>query len=478
MNSQITKLFAVIVLLFGLLIYFTSRWTVFSATALNANALNARPQIEQLRIKRGSILAGDGTVLAKSIKAGHGTWSRTYPEGSLFSQPVGYSEPSAGDAAGLELSQANYLRGAPSSISALFGLSTSTQVGDNVHTTLDPGAQKTARDALDGQPGSVVALNPRTGAVLAMYSNPTYDDNHPSPNKQCNAVGCLVNRAVSSAYPPGSTFKIVTATAAINSGKYTPDSIVNGNSPVTVSGVPLSNDGNQSFGDITLTDALTYSVNTVWAPVAVNVGIKTMTEYMKRFGFYSKPPLDYPAGEMLPSRVQSPGGQYYPPGSADEDIGRIGIGQGGLVVTPLQMAMVASAVADNGKLMVPHLVSSVIAPDGRTVKTIQPRLYHQVMTAKTAQEINLMMRTVVDEGTGTPAQLGSGIQFAGKTGTASVGPAGEGETQPWFIGFAPANDPKVAVAVDLERSDSGQSGGAVAAPIAKDVVQTLLSEGK
>jgi peptidoglycan glycosyltransferase len=477
-NSQITKLFAVIVLLFGVLIYFTSRWTVFSATALNANVLNARPQIEQLRIKRGSILASDGTVLAKSVKAGHGTWSRTYPEGSLFSQVVGYSEPSAGDAAGLELSAANYLRGSPSSISALFGLSTSTQVGDDVHTTLDPGAQKTARDALDGQAGSVVALNPRTGAVLAMYSNPTYNDNHPSPDKQCNAVGCLVNRAVSSAYPPGSTFKIVTATAAINTGKYTPDSIVNGNSPVTVSGVPLSNDGNQSFGDITLTNALTNSVNTVWAPVAVNVGINTMTGYMKRFGFYAKPPLDYPAGEMLPSRVQSPGGQYYPPGSADEDIGRIGIGQGGLVVTPLQMAMVASAVADDGKLMVPHLVSSVIAPDGRTVTTIQPKLYHQVMTAKTAQEINLMMRTVVDEGTGTPAQLGNGIEFAGKTGTASVGPTGLGETQPWFIGFAPANDPKVAVAVDLERSDSGQSGGQVAAPIARDVVQTLLSEGK
>jgi len=142
------------------------------------------------------------------------------------------------------------------------------------------------------------------------------------------------------------------------------------------------------------------------------------------------------------------------------------------------MAMVASAVADDGKLMVPHLVASVIAPDGRTVTTIAPRLYHQVMSAKTAQEINLMMRTVVDEGTGTPAQLGNGIQFAGKTGTASVGPTGLGETQPWFIGFAPANDPKVAVAVDLERSDSGLSGGQVAAPIAKDVVQTLLSEGK
>jgi penicillin-binding protein A len=478
-NSQITKLFAVIVVLFGVLIYFTSRWTVFSATALNANALNSRPLIAELRVKRGQILADDGTVLAKSVKAGHGTWSRTYPEGSLFSQAVGYSEPAAGDAAGLEVSQAKYLRGSPSSIASLFGTaSTSTQVGDDVHTTLDPGAQQTARQALDGQAGSVVALNPRTGAVLAMYSNPTYDDNHPSPDKQCIAIGCLVNRAVSSAYPPGSTFKVVTATAAIDTGKYTPDSIVNGNSPVTVSGVPLANDGNQSFGDITLTEALTQSVNTVWAPVAEHVGIATMTKYMKRFGFYSRPPLDYPADEMLPSRVQSPGGQFYPPGSPDEDIGRIGIGQGGLVVTPLQMAMVAAAVANNGRLMVPHLVSSVIAPDGRTVTTIGPQLYHRVMSAKTAQDVNLMMRTVVDEGTGTPAQLGNGIEFAGKTGTASVGPAGLGETQPWFIGFAPANDPKVAVAVDLERSESGQSGGEVAAPIARDVVETLLSEGK
>jgi peptidoglycan glycosyltransferase len=478
-NSQITKLFAVIVLLFGVLIYFTSRWTVFSATALNDNPRNSRPLIAQLRIKRGEILANDGTVLAKSVKAGHGTWTRTYPQGSLFSQAVGFSEPSAGDEAGLEVSQANYLRGNPSSISTLFGTaSTSTQIGDDVHTTLDPGAQKTARQALDGQAGSVVALDPRTGAVLAMYSNPSYDDNHPSPDKQCEADGCLVNRAVNSRYPPGSTFKIVTAAAAIDTGDYTPNSIVDGNSPVNVSGVPLSNDGNQSFGDITLTEALTQSVNTVWAPVAEHVGIKTMTEYMKRFGFYAKPPLDYPADEMTPSFVQSPGGQAYPSGSQDEDIGRIGIGQGGLLVTPLQMAMVAAAVANDGRLMVPHLVSSVVAPDGRTVTTVTPKLYHQVMSAKTAQEINLMMRTVVDEGTGTAAQLGTGIQFAGKTGTASVGPTGLGETQPWFIGFAPADDPKVAVAVDLERSDSGQAGGAVAAPIARDVVQTLLAEGK
>jgi penicillin-binding protein A len=479
MNTQITKLFVVIVVLFGVLIYFTSRWTVFSATALNNNGLNARPAIAELKIKRGKILAGDGKVLARSVKAGHGTFGRTYPTGTLFSQAVGYSEPSAGDQAGLESFYGKYLRGSPSSIASLFGTaSTSTRVGDNLHTTLDPAAQTEARTALDGQAGSVVALDPRTGAVLAMYSNPTYDDNHPRPNKQCNAVGCLVNRAVNSRYPPGSTFKVVTATAAIDTGKYTPDSIVDGNSPVTVSGVPLANDGGQSFGQITLTQALTQSVNTVWAPVAEHVGIPTMTDYMKRFGFYAKPPVDLPPDEMSASFVQSPGGQPYPPGSPDEDIGRIGIGQGGLLVTPLQMAMVASAVADNGKLMTPHIGSEVIRPDGRTVKTINPQLYHRVMKPQTAQEVNQMMRTVVDEGTGTPAQLGNGIQFAGKTGTASVGPAGLGETQPWFIGFAPADDPKVAIAVDLERSDSGQSGGAVAAPIARDVVQTLLSEGK
>jgi penicillin-binding protein A len=474
-NAQIVKLFAVILVLFGLLAYFTGRWTVFSADALNANVHNHLPLIAQAKIKRGKILAADGTVLAKSVKAGGGTWARKYPQGDLFSQVVGYSR-GAGNEAGLEVSQAKYLNGTPSSISSLFGTnSTSTQVGDNVHTSLDPKAQQEARTALDGQVGSVVALNPRTGSVLAMYSNPTYDDNR--PNEKC-ADACLVNRAVSSYYPPGSTFKIVTATAAINTGKYTPDSVVNGNSPVTVSGVPLENDGNQSFGDISLTQALTDSVNTVWAPVAENVGIPTMTEYMKRFGFYSTPPLDYPDSEMTASTVQSPGGQFYPPGSPNEDIGRIGIGQGGLVVTPLQMAMVASAVADNGKLMVPHFVSQIVGPDGRTVKTISPQLYHQVMTAKTAQEINLMMRTVVDEGTGTPAQLGGGIQFAGKTGTASVGPSGQGETQPWFIGFAPADDPKVAIAVDVERSDAGLAGGQVAAPIARDVVETLLSEGK
>ncbi len=268
----------------------------------------------------------------------------------------------------------------------------------------------------------------------------------------------------------------MTATAAIDSGQYTPNSMVNGKSPITVSGVPLSNDNNQTFGLIDLTTALTYSVNTVWAQVAEHVGRATMTNYMRRFGFYSRPPLDYPPDEMYPSRPYSPHGRAYPPGSPNEDIGRIGIGQGGLLVTPLQMAMVAAAVANGGTLMAPRLTDRVVNQDGQTVETIKPSVYSQVMKPSTAQAVTQMMKRVVDEGTGTAAQLG-GISVAGKTGTAQIGVVGSNLTQPWFIGFAPVENPTVAVAVTVERSQGG-FGGTVAAPIARAVIQTLLAEGQ
>jgi peptidoglycan glycosyltransferase len=346
-------------------------------------------------------------------------------------------------------------------------------VGDDVYTTLDPSAQRVAVAGLAGRVGSVVALDPRTGAVKVMYSNPSYNDNDP------HATGANVsnlNRATQGAYPPGSTFKVVTDTAALGSGKFTPTSVVNGNSPKLIAGVPLSNDNNQSFGDIDLTTALTYSVNTVWAQVAEAVGRLTMTNYMQRFGFYTKPPLDYPSDEVSVSRPISPSGRPYPPASPREDIGRIGIGQGGLAVTPLQMALVAAAVANGGKLMTPHFTSRVVDPTGVTVKTIKPSVWQQVTTARIASEVTQMMRRVVEEGTGTPAQLG-GITVAGKTGTASVGLPGQGLTQPWFIGFAPIPHPKVVVAVTVERTHGG-FGGTVAAPIARSVIQTLLSEGQ
>ncbi|HLH64311.1 MAG TPA: penicillin-binding protein 2 [Solirubrobacteraceae bacterium] len=479
MSSQIRKLFGLIVVLFALLVVFTTRWTVLDATALDNNPLNARSLIQSLQIQRGRILSDDGQVLARSVRLPGGFWGRSYPMGPLFAQAVGYDNLALGSAAGLERYRAPYLLGTVNGgLQSIFGPFTGApQVGDDVQTTLDVHAQEVARAELAGRAGSVVALDPRTGAVLVMYSNPSYDDNDPRVTRACQAVACQLDRATQGQYPPGSTFKIVTTTAAINSGLYTPRSIINGNSPLLVSGVPLHNDGNQSWGNITLTTALTYSVNTVYAQVAERVGRPLLTAYMRRFGFYSKPPIDLPSGEVSVSRPFDPQGRPYPPASPNEDIGRIGIGEGGLEVTPLQMAMVAAAVANHGTLMVPHLTARIIGPDGQTVRTFPPTVYSHVMSPTTAAEITQMMRTVVDEGTGTPAALGSGIAFAGKTGTASIGPPGLNETQPWFIGFAPAQDPKVAVAVTVERTVGG-FGGQVAGPIASAVVRALLAEGR
>ncbi len=473
MSAQITRLFGVIVVLFALLVFFTTRWTVIDASKLDGNSLNKLALFQNLKIRRGRILADNGTVLARSVAAGGGTWKRAYPTGPLFAQAIGYSNLILGSAAGLELSDGSYTRGLQTGLNSIFGQLTPRRVGDDVYTTLDPKAQQVAVQQLAGQVGSVVALNPSTGAVKVMYANPSYDNNNPSAG---GASVSTFNRSTQASYPPGSTFKVVTAAAAIDSGAYTPSSTVNGNSPVTISGVPLSNDNNQSWGNVDLTTALTYSINTVWAQVAEHVGRPTMTNYMQRFGFYSKPPLDYPPDELNISRPFSPLGRAYPPGSPNEDIGRIGIGQGGLLVTPLQMAMVASAVANGGKLMVPHMTARVVDSSGVTVKTITPSVYNQVMKASTAAELTQMMRKVVEEGTGTAAQLG-GISVAGKTGTASIGVQGSNLTEPWFIGFAPIGNPKVAVAVTIEQSHGG-FGGTVAAPIAKAVIQTLLAEGQ
>jgi peptidoglycan glycosyltransferase len=477
MNAPIARVFALIVVLFGLLIAWTSRWTVFDAQALRDNPLNARTVIDEERIDRGEILADDGTVLAKSVPGPDHTFTRTYPQGSLFSQVIGYSKVKTGQDAGLELSDGQYLRGVQTGLSAIIGqLGGATQIGDNVYTTLDPKAQALARQLLAGRAGSVVAIVPSTGAVKAMFSLPTYDDN--SPTAPCGAPDCYVNSATQGGPygdVPGSTFKIVTVTAALDSGKFTPTSDLNGDSPRIISGVPLENDSNQSWGLQTVSTALTYSINTIFAQLAQDVGRPTMTEYMKRFGFYSKPPLDYPPDELTPSRPYSlTSGKAYPPGSPNEDIGRIGIGQGGLEVTPLQMAMVAAAVANGGKLMVPHLTDRVVNPDGQTIETIKPQVYSQVMKPSTAQEVSQMMRNVVEEGTGKPAST-LGVSLAGKTGTASIGATGSNLTEPWFIGFAPATDPKIAVAVTIDRTDDGY-GGTIAAPIAAQIMKLLLSE--
>ncbi len=480
MSQPIMRLFAVIVLLFVVLIGWTSRWSVFDAQALRDNALNKRPLFAALHVKRGAILAADGSVLARSVRGPRGTYGRTYPTGSLFGHPVGYANLALQQLSGLERFRNDELSGQTNELDSIVTqLQGKRQAGDTVRTTLDPQAQRVAAQELQatGSAGSVVALDPRTGAVRTMVSTPGYDPNQIGQRgvfARLNATGSgspLLDRATQATYPPGSTFKVVTAAAAIDSGKYTPDSTIDGSSPKVISGVPLRNDGNQSYGPISLTTALTFSVNTVFAQVGVALGKGTMADYMKRFGFYRKPPLDYPADQRIASGERT-NGRLLAPTSPLIDVGRMAIGQDKLTVTPLQMAMVASAVANGGTLMAPHLTDRVVDPDGRTVKTIAPTVASHVMKPQTASELTQMMRHVVEEGTGTAVQL-PGIDVAGKTGTAEVGAVGSGLTQPWFIAFAPAAHPRIAIAVTVERSQGG-FGGTVAAPIARAVLQTLL----
>ncbi len=285
MRPQIARLFGVLVFLFALLIVFTSRWTVIDATSLNNNTLNKLPLLQDLRIKRGQVLADDGTVLARSVSAPGQTWTRTYPQGSLFAQPVGYSIAAEGSAAGLEESDNQYLRGLRSALSSIFGDLSSTLWAMTCTRHSTRRARRRPSRPSGSQDGSVVALDPRTGAVKVMYSNPSYNPN--DPNACPKTPGCSeVNRATQAHDAPGSTFKIVTATAAIDTGLYTPNSVINGNSPITVSGVPLQNDGNQSWGPQSFTTAMINSINTIFAQVAERVGRARMAEYMKRFGFY------------------------------------------------------------------------------------------------------------------------------------------------------------------------------------------------
>jgi peptidoglycan glycosyltransferase len=349
------------------------------------------------------------------------------------------------------------------------------QTGDSVTTTLDPQAQRVAYQALAGRKGAVVALDPRTGAVKVMASYPQFDPNAlrgPGTYSKLandNSNRPLVNRATQFGYAPGSTFKVVTATAALDSGRFTPQSTVDGKNGVKISGVPLQNDYNQSFGPIDLATALAKSVNTVYAQVAERLGKQTMKKYMERFGFDSKPQLDYPKDQMSSSGEYLKG-KLIPPTSRFVDVGRMGIGQDKLAVTPLQMAEVAAAIANGGKLMKPHMTDRIVDTDGRTVERIKPEVQSTVMKPSTASAVTAMMEGVVTSGTGTNAQI-QGIRVAGKTGTAET-QIGKTINNVWFIAFAPADHPRVAIAVTLEHQPG--FGGDVAAPVAKSVMESLL----
>ncbi len=482
MNRQIASLFRLSAVAFAVLITLTAYWQIWAADSLATRRDNARLVYRQLQIRRGLIYAANGrTVLAANHERrrnGLNIFLRRYPFGPLFAHAVGYNTVGNGRTA-LELAENDYLTASNSDLATVVSrigseLQGETVTGDNVVTSLSVPAQRAAEAGMAGKVGAVVAIEPATGRVLAMYSSPSFSPQNVERNfpKLSRTAGApLLNRATQGLYAPGSTFKTVTAAAALDTHLYTPDSLIDAKGHcITVQGLPLCNAGTESFGPISLTQALTFSVNTVFAQIGQKLGQQRLEEYMTRFGFFSEPPLTYPSDEMNPSGLYHNGHQLKP--GAPVDVARVAIGQERLAVTPLQMAEVAATIGNGGERMRPTLVDRVLSPGGDRVYTQRPEPLERVMSQQSAQELTGMMQNVVDEGTGTAARL-NGLTVAGKTGTAETGVAGVNTA--WFIAFAPVENPKIAVAVVVEHTPL--FGGQVSAPIAASVIEAYLGQG-
>jgi penicillin-binding protein A len=484
-NRQIVKLFGFIVVLFGVLVGFTSWWSVFDAEALKEKNANKRPLLEQQQIPRGRILAADGTVIAKSVPKGKGAskrYVRRYPEGSLYGHPIGYSFVRLGDSE-FEQFHNEELIGEGSEFSSIVDeLLGERQEGNDIVTSIDPDAQRLALAELQEQGfGAVVAIEPDTGAVKVMASNAPFDPNrvpYEFSKLSTNEIERpLVNRATQGLYPPGSTFKVVTAAAGLDSGAITPESTIVAPGSLEVEGTPLQNDFNEDFGAIGLDTALTNSVNTWFGQLGQELGNDTLFQYMERFGFNAPPAIDLPEDEVEESGVWDIENGELLTASDPVDLARLAIGQERLLATPLQMAQVAAAVANGGKLMKPQIWKRVVDPDGRVTETMDPSVYSEAISEETAAELTTAMEGVVSEGTGTNAAI-PGVQVAGKTGTAETPGnlacgGGADENQAWFIGFAPADDPQIAIAASVECTE--QFGNDVAAPIFSDVAEAILN---
>jgi peptidoglycan glycosyltransferase len=493
MNTQITKLAVTGVGLLVAVIVATTYWQTWAVAGLNDRQDNAIRRVAEFSIDRGEIKGRFGKLRygtnRKRRQDGKTLYFRRYPTRGLAAHIHGYS--TVGRArSGLEKSFNDYLTGSNANLgtvvdTTLDKLRGTTVQGNDLHISLDAGAQRVALDQLGRRCGAIVAIEPRTGRVLVSASTPTYDPNlverpggwariRRTP-AECSPPDALLNRATQGLYAPGSTFKVVTAAAALSSDRFSAASTFSDPGYCIEYGKRVYNyDTTGGFGTVNFVQAMQYSINSVFCNIGKQLGATRILETAERFGFYSRPPLETPPDERLPSGLYARGGRLIQPENAGRaDPGRLAFGQERLLVTPMQMAMVAAAIANDGVVMRPFVVERVVSPRGGTIRRTEPDRLGRAIDSDDADVIEDMMERVVAGGTGTAAQI-SGVRVAGKTGTAETGRAGVNTTG--FIGFAPADRPRVAVAVYVEAQRG--TGGRVAAPMARAVMQAILGEGR
>ncbi len=488
MNRQIRLVGIGIIVLFVALFAQLNYLQVFHASALDNNPQNTRRIIQEYDRPRGDIVSADGKLLAysKPVNAAF-KYQRVYPQSSLFGQITGFFSYTYGSD-GVEKTYDSFLAGAkssfrlPTSLRQLESELANTNKAENVTLTLSANMQAAAAQALGSRAGAVVALNPQTGAILAMYANPTFDPNVLSglnqPQVQASfqaLVHAPGNPMSSSAYrnrfPPGSTFKILTAAAVYDHNPALADK----NYPVS-SGLPLPQTNGQvlhNFAGETCGGMLpadfTVSCDSAFGAIGLDLGAQALSSEAQSFGFDHTPPLD------LPTVAKS----YFPPASSFAHdlpgLAKSAIGQENVAASPLEMALVAGAIADGGTIMVPHVLDHLTNSQNQVVSTYQPKVWLDATSASTAAQMTNLMQSVVyaPNGTGQAAQI-PGVRVAGKTGTAQTG---QGTIDAWFASFAPVSNPRVAVGVLVENQPPGDQyqGGTIAAPIARAVMQAALA---
>jgi penicillin-binding protein A len=414
---------------------------------------------------RGDIVTADGVVVARDGESG----GREYPRGPSYAHLVGYD--TGNDAAGVEATRRiELLSRDDGSLTSLLMRLTGADLGPpDIRLTVVDSVQATAVDALSGHTGAVIALDPSTGAVIAYASSPSFDPNDLVRGTADPVDDVTLDRVSRRLLPPGSTFKVVVAAAALDAGAGLDTAFEDSDSYTPPTGQPIRNAGGGVCGDgrsITLLDALVVSCNTVFAQLAADLGGLAVVGTAQRFGFNAALPWELGAERsVIPSAA-----------SLDADVPSLaqsGIGERDVRVTPLLMAMIAAAVANDGVAMAPYVVDSVVAPNGSVVSATTPRSFGRSVTADVSAGLARMMIEVVARGTGTGAAVPE-VQVAGKTGTAEGG----GGPHAWFIGFAPAEDPRIAVAVVIESGGSGTSGGRTAAPIAARVIAAYMESSR
>jgi peptidoglycan glycosyltransferase len=474
-NAPLRKVAISVLVLFTLLILNVNYVQVVRSDSLRNNKLNTRVIDEEYNRQRGSLVVA-GNEIAKSVRtADRLAFLRQYPQGPLYAAVTGYYSLLYGNTA-LESAENGVLAGSDPRlfVRRLADLFTGRDpAGGDVVLTLDPAAQKAAMAGLNGVTGAVVALDPSTGKVLAMASTPTYDPNalsshNPTAIRAAAAKLATVkpdpriNQAIDERYSPGSVFKLIVSAAALSSGKYTPETKIPAPDRLHLpqSSKELENYNGESCNhgaDQSLLDALTISCNTAFAQLGITLGEAKIRAMAEAFGIGKS--VDLPL-HVAPSTI----------GSIDNDaqLGISSIGQQDVQFTPLQGAMVAAAIANQGMLMKPYLVDSIQAPDLTVIDKTNPEEMGRAVSSEVATALTTMMTSVVDRGTGRKARI-QGIQVAGKTGTAQ----NSATDHAWFVGFAPADHPKIAVAVFVK--NGGATGGDISAPVARQVIQAYLS---